>query len=496
MREEVRTHENTGHAPPERTVAVAGPASAGRAFTGRLPDGALLPVMAVVVVCSGVTQGYITPLLPGVGRHVGVGGVGQNNLYLLSQVSFAVLTPLLSRLGDLFGHRRLLRLSVAAVALGSLLMALRPSVATLSAGMVLQSSVVGFFPLLAGILRTRAPERGRTGMSVLVGALLLSIGIGGLIAGTLSDHHAVEGLWTAVPVALLAVLATLLLPAGRAARAGRFHYGAALLLGLGLVGLVLVLAQGAVWGWVSGRSLGCGLAGVVLLVCWVLVERRATHPLVQVRLLGDPRLAVVNAHTFCLAFGAIGFLGANAVFLGTDGHEAGYGPGLGSQAISLVSLGMVAAGCAASTATPYLARRTGDRAMLLTGGIGAALGFLLLVVLHGSLGQYLLGALVVGCATGVFEAVTRSLATEAVPGEETAVSVGVNELSLSLGAAIGAAVIGALFAAHPGRGGHPAQAGFVWAWGVCAAVALLGALTALVPSAFRERPATVPPARG
>ncbi|WP_431038381.1 MFS transporter [Streptomyces sp. P6-2-1] len=246
---------------------------------------------------------------------------------------------------------------------------------------------------------------------------------------------------------------------------------------------------------VSVRSLGCGLAGIVLLACWILVERRATHPLVQVRLLSDPRLAVVNAHTFCLAFGAIGFLGANAVFLGTDAHEAGYGPGLGSQAISLVSLGMVAAGCAASTATPYLARLVGDRAMLLSGGVGAALGFLLMVLFHDSLGQYLVGALVVGCATGVFEAVTRSLAAEAVPGEETAVSVGVNELSLSLGAAIGAAVVGALFAAHPGRGGHPALAGFTWAWGVCAVVALLGALAALLPAAFRERAATAVPAR-
>lgn len=133
----------------------------------------LLAVMAVIVVCSGVVQGYLTPLLPAVGHHVGIGGVGQSNLYLLSQLAFAVLTPLLSRWGDIWGHRRLLRIAVAMVAAGSLLIASRPTTTTLALGMVLQGAVVGFFPLLAGILRSRAPEHGRTGMSVLVGALLL-----------------------------------------------------------------------------------------------------------------------------------------------------------------------------------------------------------------------------------------------------------------------------------------------------------------------------------
>ncbi len=63
----------------------------------------LIAVMIVIVVCSGVVQGYLTPLLPVVGAHVGIDGVGQNNLYLLSQIAFTVLTPLLSRWGDMWG---------------------------------------------------------------------------------------------------------------------------------------------------------------------------------------------------------------------------------------------------------------------------------------------------------------------------------------------------------------------------------------------------------
>ncbi|MEU3844805.1 MFS transporter [Streptomyces sp. NPDC028635] len=450
-------------------------------MTGTISRGrGLLATMTLIVVCSGVVQGYLTPLLPVVGRHIGLSGVGQNNLYLLSQLAFAVLTPLLSRWGDIHGHRRLLRVAVAMVAAGSLLIAVRPTTATLAVGMTLQGAVVGFFPLLAGILRSRAPERGRTGMSVLVGALLLSIGVGGLAAGSLSEEHASAGLWTAVPFALLALAAALALPDSTTRRAGRFNTAAATLLTVGLGALVLVLAQGGTWGWSSAPTLATVAVAVVALVLWVRVEQHSAHPLVDVRLLRNARLAVISAHTFCAAFGTIGFLGANAVFLGAHRDGNGYGQGLGSQDIALISLAMVVAGCAGSTATPRLARLIGDRATLATGGGVGTAGFTSLVFFHASLPQYLAGALVVGVATGMFEAVTRTLSVEVVDDAETALSVGINELALSLGAAIGAAVIGALFAAHPAAGGGIAPAGYLWAWAACAAVALAGAVIGLL----------------
>lgn len=451
----------------------------------------MLGAMAVVVVFSGVVQGYLTPLLPELGQRLGIGGVAQNNLYLLSQCAFAVLTPLLSRLGDLYGHRRLLRVALTMVAAGSLLMALWPTVVTLAVGMVLQGAVVGFFPLLAGILRSRAPERGRTGMSLLVGALLIAIGVGGLVAGALSERHAEAGLWAAVPVAGLALAAGLVLPDSDGEFGGRFHYGAAALLTIGLVALVLLLAQGGTWGWGSARSLGTGALAVAVFVAWVTVERSAAHPLVSVRMLSDRRLAAVSAHTFCAAFGCIGFLGANALFLGADPDAVGYGMGLGPQSIATVSLAMVVLGFLGSTATPRLARRIGDRAVLVTGGALIGLGFLAMILFHATLPQYVAATLVVGLATGVFESITRTLSAEIVPERQTALAVGINELALSLGAAIGAAVIGALFSAHQigGGGGHIALSGYVWAWGTCAAVAIIGGALALLYGGGSTTPA-------
>ncbi|MET8433100.1 MFS transporter [Streptomyces sp900116325] len=446
--------------------------------------------MAVVILFSGIVQGYLTPLLPEVGLRLHIGAVGQNNIYLLSQLAFAVMTPLLSRLGDLYGHRKLLRVALAMVASGSLLIAVRPSALTLAVGVTLQGALVGFFPLLVGILRSHAPERNRIGISLLVGVLLIAIGVGGLVAGALSEDHAEAGLWTAVPVAVLAVVAGLVLP-GDAPRGGRFHYGAAALLTVGLVALVVVLAQGSTWGWGAPRTLALGVAAVAVLAAWVAVEHRSAHPLVSVRMLSNPRLAVVSGYTFCAAFGTIGFLGANVLFLGASRSATGYGMGLGPQAIATISLAMVTAGFAGSTLTPRLARRLGDRAVLASGGALVALGFLGMALFHDTLTQYVACALVVGLATGLFESITRTLSAEVVEEQETALAVGLNELALSLGAAIGAAVIGAFFAAHAVRGTtRIAESGYLWGWGACACAALVGTALALRYRSPREAHAT------
>lgn len=440
----------------------------------------MLAAMALVEVLGGVVQGYLPPLLPALGTHLHIDSAGQNNIYLLSQLAFAVMTPLLSRLGDLYGHRRLLRISLAMVAAGSLLMAVWPSSVTLTVGVVLQGALVGFMPLLVAILRSREPERNRFGIGLLVGVLLVAIGVGGLVAGVLSEHHAEAGLWTAVPVALLAVIAGMLLPDSGAPRGGRFNVGAALLLTGGLVGVVLALAQGSTWGWSSWPVLGGAAGGVALLVAWVFVEQRSRHPLVSIRMLSNPRLALVSGCTFCVSFGTIGFLGANAVFLGTPASEVGYGTGLGPRSIAVIALVMVIVGFVGSTVAPQLARRAGDRAVLVSGGSLAVVGFGAMVAFHGTLAEYLVGAVVVGLANGLTESITRTLSAEIVDVDETALAVGINELALSFGSAVGAAVIGGLLAAHPlGHSSYVQVSGYLWSWGACAGLAVIGTVLAL-----------------
>lgn len=124
-------------------------------------------------------------------------------------------------------------------------------------------------------------------------------------------------------------------------------------------------------------------------------------------------------------------------------------------------------GIAASSLTPFALRRIGDRATLLTGGVATAIGFAGLAVAHDDLTVFLVLTAFNGIGLGVFESATRALSVEAVPQEDTAIAAGINELVLSLGAAVGAAALSAALAAHSDSAGHVAAGGYTTGWWMC-----------------------------
>lgn len=449
--------------PPDDTVAPR-----------RLPIPILLGSMALVELLSGVTQGYLTPLLPSLGETLQITATGQTRIYLLSQVAFAVWTPILAKLGDAYGYRRFLRIAIALVAVGSLMMAASPSLTTISVGVVLQAAVVGFMPLLIGILRYEASEHRRFGTGLLVGVLTASVGLGGVIAGSLSEHSATLGLWVAVPVAVLAVAASLVLPDGPRRNGQRLPVAPLALLTGGLIGLVLGLSLGDAWGWGSARTFGLLAAGLLALAAWVIVDFRTANPLVDPWVLRNRSVAIVSGVTFCLAFSTIGFFGANAIFLGSTPAQAGFGLSYGPQAIALVALALNIFALATSLATATLLRRLGERCTLALSGAAIAASFLALLAWHESALQYLAAIALLGLGFGGYQASTRTLCVEGVPEEDTAMAAGINELALSFGAAIGASVVGAIIAAHQTPSGVTAGA-YTWIWLTCAGVAIAGA---------------------
>ncbi|MGQ4515463.1 MFS transporter [Streptomyces sp. DW26H14] len=442
----------------------------------------MLASMIAVELASGVTQQYLSPLLAGLGERAGITTAQQNWIYVIQTTSMAVFTPVLSRLGDSHGYRRVLRLSVAAVALGSLLMALRPDLPVLTLGAVLQGGVVGFMPLMIGILRNRGGEKAsRTGIGILVSALLLAVGFAGILSGEVGAHDAGDGLWVGVAAGLLGCAACVLMPDGdpRPARGHHFDLMGFLLLTLALSGVVLALSQGGAWGWTSAPTLVCALVGVAALVVWPLLELRRERPLVDVRMFRNPRVAVLSTVTFFVSFATIGSLAANSTFLAASPGKAGYGMGLSSAAIGWVLLPMTAASVVSSLLTPALLRRAGERITVGAAGATTLVGFGGLVLWHGTLADYLVLSSFAGLAMGLFESATRALMVEAVPEEQTATAAGINELVLSLGVAVGAAAIGAGLSAHSGPDGRVAVGGYTTGWALCAIAGLAAAVVAV-----------------
>ena len=253
-----------------------------------------LLILSVAALAFALAQ---TTLIPALGELAGeldtdASGVAWTlTAYLLSA---AVCTPIFGRLGDMFGKRRLLVISLGVFAAGSVVAALAHTLGLLVAGRVLQGAGGGIFPLCFAIIRDEFP---RDKVSSSIGLISATFGIGGgaglIIGGVLVDgasYHWIFWLGAAMAVAA-AVLTQLLIPESPDRQPGRIDVRGAAVLAVGLALPLLAIARANDWGWGSARTLGLLAAGVVILAGWVLLERRTVQPLADVELLAAPARA-------------------------------------------------------------------------------------------------------------------------------------------------------------------------------------------------------------
>src|SRR5688572_27259404 len=199
--------------------------------------------------------------------------------YLLAA---AVCTPVFGRLGDMFGKRRLLVISLGVFAAGSVVAALADSLELLVAGRVLQGAGGGIFPLCFAIIRDEFPKER---VSSSIGLISATFGIGGgaglIMGGLLVDHASYHWIfWLGAAMAAgAAVLTQLLIPESPNRSPGRIDFRGAIVLGIGLVLPLLAIARANAWGWGSARTLLLIGAGVVILAFWVRLQKRTPQPL-------------------------------------------------------------------------------------------------------------------------------------------------------------------------------------------------------------------------
>ncbi|MFJ3957219.1 MFS transporter [Arthrobacter sp. NPDC090010] len=453
----------------------------------------LIVAMALIEALSGITQGYLNPILPALGPELHLDDPTINGLFLISNVAFAVMTPIISRLGDSWGCRLVLRISTATVAAGAVLMAVAPSLLTISVGVVLLTCVVGFIPLMMGILRATRPESTRSGVGAMIGTLMITVGVGGLLAGIVGAEHPTLGFWIAVPFAAVALIASFFVPEGLPATREPIAILPLALCSLGLIGLVTALSMGPDWGWLSAPTLVTGLAGILLLALWVRLDLRkatttaAPRRFIDLHLLAVPRVRTVTIATFLFGFSSISYFGSNGLFLHSDSAAAGFGFGMGPMDIAAVLAAASVLGFLSSLALPPLMARVGERGGLVCAAAILAAGFLLMGLLHGSMIGYVAGFGVFYLGLGMYQAATRTLSVEGVPVEETSTAAGLNELALSVGISIGAAVVRLISAASAVNGKIPLS-GFAVIW---VTLGLAAALAGVVSLRYPKRTAAL-----
>ncbi|HEY3529671.1 MAG TPA: MFS transporter [Nocardioides sp.] len=362
--------------------------------------------------------------------------------YLVTYGGFLLLG---GRASDLLGRRRMLVVGTTVFGLFSLAGALAPS----SEALVIARTVQGvgaaiMAPAGLSILMTtfRGPARNKAlGAWGAMSALGAAAGI--FFGGVLSEGPGWRWvLLVNVPicVAMIVAAVVLLSPDSALHRGSGFDtIGAFLVTGGMLLGLH-ALIEAPDRGWGTARTIGELATAGLLLVAFVLNERRAAHPLFPLSLLGIPGIAAADVIQLA-AFG--GFTGS-FFFLTLYMQEVlGFSPIQGGSAYLPVTVViMLAAGLCA-----VLVGRIGTRPIIVVSALVSAGGMYLLsrIPVDGSYGPDLLpGLLVMGVGLGALLVTVTSAANTGVPPDEAGLAAGLLNASQQLGTALAIAVFSAL----------------------------------------------------
>ncbi|UFN42684.1 MFS transporter [Nocardioides okcheonensis] len=465
---------------------------------------AIVGFLVMVELASGILQGYYTPIYPQIAEHLSI-HEGDINWFEAAQLIVSALCiPLLARLGDLVGHKKVLLVSTAVTALGSWWLAFAPGFTSFLLGWAIQGAYVVWLPLEIAIIHRRTRDSGRQelltrrGAAVLVGSLELAVIIGALSSGLLVDALDMNVLLALPAVVVTAVFFVILVGIEQAPGedSGGIDWA-----GLALVTVALgVLMGGLVWLRLDGPGSLRGWLTIVVAVGAFAVfwrfEQRHPEPIVDVRLLSSPAQWPVQVTAFLFGIPVLGGQIPLSTYAQADPAERGYGLGAEPAFIStLIGLYVVTLAIGAFT-LPLTTRLLGGvRRALVVACVLVGVGYLLWIPFHDETWQALLNMGVAGLGSGALVAALPAAAAAAAPPERTGIATGMTNGTKTVGGAIASAIFAIALTA---TGSLDATAekvaplsGYLTVWAVCSGAAFLAALALLAAPkhAFSDAPA-------
>ncbi|WEK61293.1 MAG: MFS transporter [Candidatus Microbacterium colombiense] len=380
------------------------------------------------------------------------------SVYLLAQ---AVSVPIYSRFADTVGRKPIILLGISLFLLGSILCGFAWNMPSLIAFRVIQGLGAGAVAPMAmtivGDIYTVA-ERAKV-QGYIASVWAVSSVVGPALGGLFAQLDAWRWIFFVnVPLCLLA--AWMLLRKyheKKQTQRHRIDYGGAVLLTLGLTGLILGMLEGGnAWAWISVPSAICFGVGILALAAFGWVERRVAEPIVDLRLAARPLIlstTIVSLGVGALLTGITSF--APAYLEGSIGIV----PLLSGLAVAALTLGWPIA--AANVGRLYL--RIGFRRTALIGMSITTTAALVLAIVSPWPSPFTVAgiAFVLGFGLGWTAAPTLIAAQASVGWGERGAVTGMNAFARSAGSALGVAVFGAISNAVIAQGAGPDDPGTI-----------------------------------
>jgi len=471
-----------------------------------MPSRVISQKVAVSVVYAGamfiavMDQTIVNVALATIGRQFHTSATAVAGTVIGYQVSVALFIPAAGWLGDRIGPRRLLLGSIALFTVASALCGLAGSLDELVAFRVLQGAGGGLMTPAGLTMLFRAfPQQERVRASailVIPTALAPAVGpvIGGLFVTDVSWRWV---FYVNVPVGVFALVFGALFLADQAhPAAGRFDVPGFVTASLGLGLLMYGVAEGPNAGWTAGPIVACLTAGALLVAAMVIIELRATAPLLDLRVYADRLFRSASVVLTLTSVAFFGLLFLLSLFFQDGLHFTALQAG---STICPEAFGVI-------IASQLISRRLypaiGPRRIMVAGLLLIAAIAALLSTADAGTSVWLLRAILFVMGFGVAAVFLPSQAAgfATIGAARTSVASTIFNAQRMIGGAIGVALLTAVISAlHPVRvvAGHPEANIHAFHTGldVCAGVAVAAALAALTVRDRDAAPTMIRPRR-
>ncbi|WP_327140413.1 MFS transporter [Nocardia sp. NBC_01327] len=243
--------------------------------------------MQYVMVAAALRQ--IAPSFPSEGANI-------NWAIIVFGVIGAAVSPLIGKLSDIYGKKKLFLVCGVLFLIGTVICALTSNWGLFLLGRGLEATAIATTVVSYGLIRDLMPRKlVPVGLGIASTGLGISALIGPLVGGYITDHYSWRGMFWFLFVFTLIMIPLLILvvPESKLRTPQRLDVLGVVLLGAGATLTLIYLDKGQDWGWLRPATLAWLIGGLVLLALFPIVEMRARQPIMDMKLLFTPRVSVV-----------------------------------------------------------------------------------------------------------------------------------------------------------------------------------------------------------
>jgi len=394
-----------------------------------------------------ISQSISLPLLPILPAELHTSASNVSWVATSAVLSAAIANPVMGRLGDMYGKRRMMITAMTIQLIGCILAALAPNVITLVAARALQGIGVAVLPIGMSLAKDLLPpDKAARGVAMVSATLGIGGGIGlpmaGLVVGWLNWQSV---FWVTAALTVIGLAATVrLLPADTTRTPQPFDAIGACWLSACLVVILLPLSKTSAWGVLRPLPVALYVAGFAGLVGWYRYEQHPVRPLVDVALMRRRPMVLVNCAGLLLGFAMFSNLYASLNLLQTP-KAVPHGFGLSVVSASLVLAPSAVAMMVTSPLSARITERHGARTSLWLGSVIIGVGYATFPLMLGSIVTIGLSVAFVNAGVGIAYGAMPSAIMAFVPSSETASANSIGTLSRATGASVSGAAVGAIF---------------------------------------------------